>query len=288
MAKPIHLKKNNIIVNKKDKMETRSYRFGDLRKSLRESASEFKPKFGDGVESTEKAQNQKAYQDIKKETENYNKGIKSPDGTNESESVNAQVNMGMSDIQYDNEKNKTFDDNVKAGYEGYTSALDKENHKDEKLGNAKRNPELAKALVNKAKEVKKEKDAYSDSGKITQFPDKHLHTSVVESKKTSLLKFKHVQFISENHMLSHIPDEYKHENNKFYMQDCKGNKYLVEWHEKPTVEKMLNETQVQNEMSRIKELFDYNRKNTSTNAQIRMNEGKEVEDMITRVRGLMK
>lgn len=271
-------------------MESRSYRFGDLRASLRESTSEFKPKFGDGVESAEKDLNRKAYQDIKKETEDYNKGIVSPEGNNKSESVNAQVNMGMSDIEYDNETNKQFDDNVKAGYEGYTSALDKKNHEKEALGNASRSPELAKALVDKAKHTKKEKDSYSEVG-ITNIQKPkdatHLHNNVVESK-ISLLKFKHVQFISENHMLSHVPDEYKFENRRFYMQDCKGNRYLVEWHEEPNVEKMLNEGKVNEEMARIKELFNYSGKNSGTTNSVRMNENKGVEDMLGRVRDLMK
>ena len=271
-------------------MESRSYRFGDLRNSLRESASEFKPKFGDGVESAEKDLNRKAYQDIKKETEEYNKGIKTPGGDNRSESVNAQVNMGMSDIEYDSDKNKQFDDNVKAGYEGYTSALDKKNHGKEELGNASRNDELAKALIDKAKQTKKEKDSYSEVG-ITNIQKPkdatHLHNNVVEGK-TSLLKFKHVQFISESHMLSHVPDEYKVESRRFYMQDCKGNKYLVEWHEQPNVEKMLNEGKVNEEMSRIKELFTYNGKNTGTTNSLRVDEGKSVEDMLGRVRKLMK
>lgn len=269
-------------------METRSYRFGDLREKLRESASEFKPKFGDGVESTEKAQNKKAYQDMKKETDDYNKGIKSPGGDNTSQTIQNQISMGMSDIQYDTDPGEKFDANAKAGYEGYTSDLDKKNHKDDDLGNASRNPKLAKALVNKAKETKKQKDAYSDSGKITDFPDKHLHDSVVESKKTSVLKFKHVQFISESHMLSHVPDEYKVEGKKFYMQDCRGNRYLVEWHNEPGVEKQLNEDVVNNEMNRIKELFNYNGKNSKTTNSVRMNENKSVEDMLGRVRTLMK
>lgn len=271
-------------------MESRSYRFGDLRRSLRESTSEFKPKFGDGVESAEKGLNRKAYQDIKKETEEYNKGIKTPGGDNRSESVNAQVNMGMSDIEYDNDAKGKFSDNVKAGYEGYTSALDKKNHKDEKLGNATRNTEIAKALVDKAKQTKKEKDSYSEVGLTNAQKPKdatHLHQGVVESK-TSLLKFKHVQFISEGHMLSHVPDEYKTEGKRFYMQDCKGNKYLVEWHGEPNVEKMVNESKVSDEMARIKELFGYNGKNSCTTNSVRMNEGKNLEEMLGKVRKLMK
>lgn len=271
-------------------MKSRSYRFGDLRERLRESTSEFKPKLGDGVESAEKALNRKAYQDIKKETEEYNKGLKSPGGDNKSESVNAQVNMGMSDIEYDSEKNEKFDDNVKAGYEGYTSSLDKKNHGKEELGNASRNTEIAKALVDKAKQTKKEKDSFSEVG-ITNIQKPkdatHLHNNVVEGK-TSLLKFKHVQFISESHMLSHVPDEYKVDNQRFYMQDCKGNRYLVEWHDKPNVEKMLNESKVSGEMARIKELFSYNGKGSSTTNGVRMNENKGVENMLGRVRSLMK
>ena len=89
-------------------------------------------------------------------------------------------------------------------------------------------------------------------------------------------------------MLSHVPDEYKVDNKRFYMQDCKGNKYLVEWHEEPNVEKMLNEEKTNSEMSRIKELFAYNGKSTSTNNSIRMNESENVGNMIDRVRELMK
>jgi hypothetical protein len=272
-------------------METRSYRFGDLREKLRESASEFKPVFGDGVESAEKDLNRKAYQGMKKETSEYNKGIKSPGGDNRTKSVNAELNMGMSDIEYDNEVGKTFEDNAKAGYEGYTSALDKKNHEKEELGNGNRNQELAKELVDKAKETKKEKDSFSEVGITNAQKPKdatHLHQDVVESKKTPLLKFKHVQFISESQMISHIPDEYKVEGKRFYMQDCKGNKYLVEWHDKPGVEKKLNESSVQTEMTRIKELFNYNGKNTSTTNSMRINENRGVEDMLVRVRALMK
>jgi hypothetical protein len=72
------------------------------------------------------------------------------------------------------------------------------------------------------------------------------------------------------------------------MQDCKGNKYLVEWHEQPNVEKMLNEGKVNSEMARIKELFNYNGKNTGTTNSVMVNENKGVEDMLGRVRELMK
>lgn len=270
-------------------MQSRSYRFGDLVESLRESTSEFKPVLGKGVEEAEKATNREAYRDSKKRVEDSNKGVKSPGGNNNSEALHPVENQGMGDLRYDGDPGDKFKKNVKAGYEGYTSALDKKNHEDEPLGNASRNEKLAKAIVKHAKDVKDAKDALANSGQMTKLPGKEPDASVVESKKKiNVLKFKHVQFISESHMLSHIPDEYKTEGKRFYMQDCKGDKYLVEWHSQPNIEKQLNEESVNAEMSRIKELFAYNGKNTSTTNSIRMNEGKGVDDMLCRVRGLMK
>jgi hypothetical protein len=89
-------------------------------------------------------------------------------------------------------------------------------------------------------------------------------------------------------MLKHVPDEYKTEGRKFYMQDCKGNKYLVEWHEEPEVERMLNEQSTKSEMDRIKYLFNYSGKKLTTSNSMMMNENKNVEDMVGRVKGLMR
>ena len=89
-------------------------------------------------------------------------------------------------------------------------------------------------------------------------------------------------------MMVHIPDDYKTEGNRFYMQDHQGNKYLVEWHEKPEVQKMLNEQKAGAELDRIKYLFGYSSKESQSNGSVRMNEEKKVEDMIGKMRKLMK
>jgi hypothetical protein len=88
-------------------------------------------------------------------------------------------------------------------------------------------------------------------------------------------------------MLSHVPDEYKVEGKKFYMQDCYGDKYLVEWHKQPDVEKQLNESKVNSEMDRIKYLFNYNGQKSKTTNALRMNEDKNIGDMLNKVRNLM-
>jgi hypothetical protein len=270
----------------------RSYKFGDLRKQLQESTNEFKPKFGDGVESQNKKINDKAYSDIKKETKAYNGGLSQSKTVKHGSSIMSDVNKGLSDLQYDGEVSDDFKERAKAGYEGYTSALEKKNHGKEVHGNATFDDAIAKEVERKATDLKKMQDAQSEVG-ITnaQKPKEktHLHDDVVgESKKISLLKFKRVQFISESHMLSHVPDEYKVEGKKFYMQDCYGDKYLVEWHKQPDVEKQLNESKVNSEMDRIKYLFDYKGQKSKTTNALRMNEDKNIGDMLGRVRKLME
>lgn len=272
--------------------KSRSYNFGDLKKRLHESTNEFEPRFGDGVRSQEKTFNREAIRDIEKETKKYDGGISVSKNPNEGKSELAQVNKGMSDIQFDNDPGDKYFANMKAGFEGFTSDLDKKNHGSESLGNATRDDKISKELQKRSKENKDMQDANSEIG-ITNAQkkkeDTHMHNKVVgESKKTQLLKFKHVQFISESQMLAHIPDEYKNEGKRFYMQDCKGNKYLVEWHDKPEVQKFLNEEQHNAEMDRIKYLFNYNGKPNSTTNAVRMNEDKKIDDMLGRVRELMK
>lgn len=273
-------------------MQERSYKFGDLKRKLMESTNEFNPKFGDGVRSQEQTDSKKAYSDIEKETKAYNGGLTAPKTNNAGKSQLAQVNKGMSDLQYDGEVSKQFKERAKAGLRGATTPEEQKRRVKEPSGNATFDDAIAKEAERTASDVKKMQDAHSEIG-ITNAQkkkeDTHMHnTTIGENKKISLLKFKHVQFISESQMLAHVPDEYKNDGKKFYMQDCKGNKYLVEWHNEPNIEKMLNESAAKQEMDRIKYLFAYNGKANKTNSSIRMNEDKKIDDMLGRVRQLMK
>ena len=273
-------------------MQERSYKFGDLKRKLMESTNEFNPKFGDGVRSQEQTDSKKAYSDIEKETKAYNGGLTAPKNNNAGKSQLAQVNKGMSDLQYDGEVSKQFKERAKAGLRGATTPEEQKRRVKEPSGNATFDDAIAKEAERTASDVKKMQDAQSEIG-ITNAQkkkeDTHMHnTTIGENKKISLLKFKHVQFISESQMLAHVPDEYKNDGKKFYMQDCKGNKYLVEWHNEPNIEKMLNESAAKQEMDRIKYLFAYNGKTNKTNSSIRMNEDKKIDDMLGRVRQLMK
>ena len=288
-------------------MEYRKYRIGDLKERIRENAekaksvskrsvleakNEFEPVFGKNVPQDNKKINSEAYNDIKKETGAYDGGIGSYK-SKKGESLTPANNRGMSDLDYDS-ISKPFKDKVKSQLKGYTSAENEKLHKDDEFGNAYYDSNnLSKDIAKHAKDAKKEKDKSKTDGLVSsKYKDETEKNSdsMFESKKISKLQFKHTQFISEGHMLSKVPDEFKVEGKKFIMRDTADNEYLVEWAAKPNVTKRLNKTQVNEEMNRIKALYDYKSKDyfTSTNSQSRMNENKEFSDMINKARKLMK
>ena len=284
----------------------RKYRLGDLKASLRESVrksvskksvleakNEFEPVFGKDVPKDNKKINSEAYSDIKKETEKYDGGLGAE--RKKGETVTTANNRGMSDLDYDS-ISKPFKDKVKAQMKGYPSAENEKLHKnDEAFGNAYYDPnDLSKDIADHAKEAKKEKDKSKTDGLVSSKYKKETEENsdtMFENKKISKIQFKHTQFISEGHMLSKVPDEFKVEGKKFIMKDTADNEYLVEWTSKePNVTKKLNKTQVNEEMKRIKDLYGYKSKDyfTTTNSQSRIQENKEFSNMINRARELMK
>ena len=293
-------------------MEYRKYRIGDLKERIRESAektksvskrsvleakekNEFEPVFGKNVPSDNKKINTQAYNDIKKETGAYDGGLGSYSHNKKGEALTPANNRGMADLDYDS-ISKPFKDKVKAQLKGYPSVENEKLHeKDDAFGNAYYDSNnLSKDIANHAKEAKKEKDKSKTDGlvssKYKNETEKNSDT-MFESKKISKIQFKHTQFLSEGHMLSKVPDEFKVEGKRFIMKDTADNEYLVEWTAKqPNVTKRINKTQVNEEMNRIKSLYGYKSKDyfTTTNSQSRINENKEFSDMIKKARQLMK
>lgn len=266
------------------------FKVGDIKRYLQESANESQPVLGKGVSSQKKKENEKAYKETEDRMKKFNKGLTTPKLKNAGASTMAETNKGMSDIQYDSEE---IPNHLEPGIKGFTGKQEEELHGKEELGNATRsdNEAIYKNLKNKAKQNKKEGDEASEIGLTSSKRDKesvHKHkTTLGETKTINLLKFK-TQFISESHMLGHVPDEYKNEGKRFFMEDISGNKYLVEWHKEPEVKKMINENQVANDFARMKQLWGYKGQSSKTTQSVRMNEEREIDNMLDRVRGLMK
>ena len=267
------------------------FNVGELRRLVKESQNEFKPIVFGSDES--KKINDKAYSDIKKETSKYDGGItnnvKKNDIRNEQDD-----NRGMSDLEYSNISNG-FKDRVKSQMKGYVSKDAENKHKNDEYGNADfdNKGKAYDSAKKHAERIKNGKDLASEIGltgrEIDKNKIKNLKDTMFENKKIKRLNFKH-KFLSEEHMLSRIPDDFKKEGNKFVMRDNVNNEYLVEWHKgEPNVSKKVNMNMVNEERKRIKELWGYKSpEGNKSSSSFRLKEENEFSDMVNKARKLIK
>jgi hypothetical protein len=275
----------------------RQYTVRELRRVIKESQDtfkakqEFEPKYGDGVEKGNKKVNRDAYKDVESDAKAYfdaNGKVSKEDGR----TVDSYVpyGRGMESLRIQNKTKKNIDD-YNAQAEGYVNAQAKKEHENDPFGNAIHTKGFQKAMKNSTKvdsEGRKTAKEIGLTSRLTKFDDDSDKT-MYESRKITQLKFKNTQFLTEGQMMSKIPDEYKYEGNRFIMKDKVGNEFLVEWHvdDEPYV---LNKTKVNNELGRIKNLFEYKSQEhtTKTTNTLRSNEDKKFSDMLAKARKLMR
>ena len=267
---------------------------GELRRVIRESQNEFNPLVYGRDES--KRINDKAYSDIKKETEKYDGGLSNKSSKKLGGGISATDNKGMHDLAYDN-INKPFQERIKSQMKGYTSKDAEDKHKNDEFGNAvfDNKGKIYDAAKEHAAAVKQGKDTAAEiglTGRELNKKDIEKNTETMgESKKIKMLSFKNTKFISEGHMMTLVPDEYKVNGSKFIMRDNADNQYLVEWTNKePNVTKKVNMTLVNEEKNRIKQLWGYSsaEAKTNTTSSFRLQEDKNFSDMVSKARKLMK
>ena len=84
-----------------------------------------------------------------------------------------------------------------------------------------------------------------------------------EAKQIKRLKFKNTTFLSESHLLSKVPEDYRVDENRFYMQDKTGTDYLVECKADPfgyvhmEIANKFNKQNINEELEKMKRLADY-------------------------------
>ncbi len=78
-------------------------------------------------------------------------------------------------------------------------------------------------------------------------------------KKVKTVFFKKTVFLTEGHMISRIPDEFKNEGCTFKMKDKTGNEYLVEWSDnRANILEHEDKKKFNESIDRMKNLFNYN------------------------------
>lgn len=258
-----------------------SFTIGDLTNLVLES-SECKPVLGNGVGSKNKTENEKAYKDAKKRAKDFDGGgdEKYPTGNAKYEKI--EDNGTLLDYEPENEVSKDMKDRIKAQALGYTSKLEMDN-KIDKQADFEGNKSTYDGIKKAGQARHKAKKDFKKTGlQGSKYPDKAFdNEELYEAKKYQTLLFKKTTFLTEGHMISRIPDDYKVEGKIFNMKDKTGNQYLVEWKDNSAnILEHSNKQGFTESVKRMKELFGYRTVDTKTNNVLRESEDKTLNDTL--------
>lgn len=234
-----------------------TYKVSDLKRLVEESSKEFKAVIGKDVEKDNKANSGKAYKDAKKKAQDLDGGLKDEVGKEKkAKFVKSDDNKTTIDYTMDN-ASEEYKKRVHAQVKGYTSIAEMENGI-EKVGEFDNNENIYQGIKDAGKEThKKEADFKSTGLQSSQLPKKeYVKGEMYESKegvdmrniindlkaksfipkptlnenaKLKTIYFKKTAFLTEGHMVSRIPDEFKKNGEQFKMKDKNGTEYIVEW-----------------------------------------------------------
>lgn len=288
-----------------------TYKVSDLKKLVAESSNEFKAVLGPGVESENKKNNGKAYSDAKKRAKDYDGGLEKEVGEEKPKYEKLDANKTTIDYKIDN-ASKEYKDRVKAQVKGYTSTQEM-NNGIEKAGDYSDNENIYNGIKDSGKkihdaereykftkvqtrekpreyernEMYESKDGFDMRNMIDAFRSNTTPTVLKEHVKT--VYFKKTTFLSEDHMRSRIPDEFKKEGEQFKMKDKTGNTYLMEW--KNNEGKIIghsNKTGMVESLDRMKEMYGYSTQDTNTTKSYRINEGESaLADTLAKMRKII-
>ena len=270
-----------------------TYKVSDIRSMIQESSNEFKAKLGPGVKSGNETNNGKAYKDAEKRAKDYDGGLAdSIEVAKYDKTKEGDDNRTTLDYEVDNVDQK-YKDRIAAQAQGYTSVAEKENGI-EKQGDYDGNNRIFDAIKDDSKEWKDEREMVKRAGLTarTTPEDTFKHDSLYENKNVKTAYFKKTTFLTEGHMMSRIPDEFKVEENVFKMKDKTGNTYLLEWKDgKAEIIGHSNKQGMNESIERMKALAGYKAsdyfKGTSTSS--RLAEGNEAfTDTLEKMRKIIK
>ena len=255
--------------------KNKAYTLSEFCKVLRES-QEFKPKKGEKVESEDKKNNEKAVNDILKQSKEFDGGL-SDKGKRENPRDVVDFNKTTLEVDFVNEPSDDYKKRVKAQVHGFASAENEKNSKMEEdsegldfNGNKdfyKERSEVAKTRSDRRHALKtsglQSKELAKDDEFDDEFKDKTVFTN--ENKKMKRLCFSKTVFLNEEEMLKKVPNDMKIDGNKFYMKDSVGNEYLVECAKDKVIDQIIhtkvvdyvNKEKINETFNRMKELYGY-------------------------------
>ena len=274
-------------------MKTVAFSVKELKGLIQESSNEFKARLGSGVKSGNETNNGKAYKDAEKRAKDYDGGLAdSIEVAKYDKAKEGDQNRTTLDYEVDNVDQK-YKERIKAQALGYTSKAEMDNGID-KQGDFEGNKRIFDAVKDDADKWKDDREMVKRAGLTarTTPEDTFKHDSLYEGKNVKTAYFKKTTFLTEGHMMSRIPDEFKVEENVFRMKDKTGNEYLLEWKNgKAQIISHSNKQGMNESIDRMKALMGYKASDyyKNTTASSRLSEENEAfADTLDKARKIIK
>jgi len=293
----------------------KTFKVSDLKRLISESSSEFKPVLGPNVEKDNKSINGKAYDDAKKMAKDFDGGLGKNVGGQRAKYEKTDANRTTLDYTPENATD-SYRKRVKAQVKGYTSEAEM-NNGIEKAADFSDNENIYNGIKDSGKEIHDNEEDMKKSGlQAREWPEEvfkkeEMYESkdgfdmrqminrissfengknqINEHKNIKTVFFKKTEFLTEGHMLSRIPDEFKNEGNTFKMKDKTGNEYLVEWRDnKGVILEHSNKQGFNESINRMKDLYSYSSKDTKTSLESRLNEDNNFNSTLNSARKIIK
>lgn len=267
---------------------------GEMKKIIAESSNEFKAKLGPGVESKEREINGKAISDEKKRVKDFDGGLSKEVGEDKAKYEKTDDNRTTLDYEPEN-ATPEYRSRVHAQALGYTSEQEM-NNGIEKSGDFSDNENIYKEFKKSGEEHQANVKLAKTSGLVgRELPEKtfdkdnmyeskdgfdmrqmmnrlsnNMTKNCVSENQIKTIHFKKTEFLSERHMISKIPDDFKIEGTSFKMKDKDANEYIIEWkNNRAYVVSHICKDQLNEEMNRMKQLMSYKSSDSMTTSSSR-------------------
>lgn len=241
------------------------YSIRELLNEVSNAKQEFKAKVGNGVESSNKKEQEKSVKEITKDAEKLDNPRRNQNDRRPKPINQEDYNKTTLDVNFEYDAPESYKKRVEAQVLGYPSAYNKDNNDyDPSLdfdGN-KRFYDARKKMSN-ARD-RRDTDERESGLKAREKDTDYSNKTMFESKRpTKRLVFRNTQFLSEAQVLQRVPEDYRVDENKFYMQDKTGTDYLVECKADPfgfvhmEVTNRINKAEINEQLEKMRRLADY-------------------------------
>ncbi len=272
------------------------YTISELLNEVSNAKQEFKAKIGDGVESSNKKEQDKAVRDITKDAEKIdNPRRKQTDKVLPAAEPN-DWNKTTMDVNFEVDAPKSYKDRVRAQALGYPSVYNMNNNDYDPSLDFEGNKDFyddRKKMSDRRNTLDTQERESGLKARMKTKTDYDNKTMFENSLPKKRLVFKNTTFLSEEQVLKAVPEDYRVDENRFFMQDRNGTDFLVECKADPfgyvhmEIVNSLNKRQVNEELDKMRQLADYSYTDTYKKVKRNCKSTSDLTESLDIVRNLM-